>query len=68
MKKYARMFEGMKKVVDEDALTAEDVARELLMSVSHTTKICRAKVDAGEWEQVWKSGKHGMVRAFRPKK
>lgn len=64
----AQMFSGVtKKIVDPEANTAKEVAKLLLLSDSHASRICRERVERGEWERVWKQGKDRMVPAYRPK-
>ena len=54
------------KVFDENAFTQQDIADMAGISLSHSARMTRDKVESGEWEQVWKRMGTRSVRAYRP--
>lgn len=57
------------RVIDEEALSVEDMTARYGMSRSWITKKAQAMVKAGKWERVFKIDKnsHRPVPAYRPK-
>ena len=66
-KKYSSMFKGMRKEVDPEAFTVEEIAREIGLSISQASKRAKQMVAEGAWEETWRKGMRGFVRAYRPK-
>jgi hypothetical protein len=53
---------------DDHAFTQEDIAKTAGISYSHCARLISARVESGEWEQVWKRLGNRSVRAYRPAK
>lgn len=68
MGKYDSMFNGLQRVVDEEAFTIKDIARKMAVADSTARSFTRKMVEEGAWEQVWKRGPKGFIAAFRPTK
>jgi len=65
-----KMFAGTtRRIIDENAITMQDIAEWLGVSGhSISSEFAAEKIKSGEWEQVWKHGRNGLQKAYRPKK
>lgn len=57
-----------KKIVDESACTIKELAEASSMSETWMTRTAKSKVEAGEWEKVWKKSGDRLIPAYRKKK
>ena len=67
--RYARLMglDKMKKIIDQNAFTAEELGEQLLIGGSQAHKFAARRLISGEWEAVWKRSQSGRaVRAYRP--
>jgi hypothetical protein len=67
LSRYAGMFDGMKKDLDQNAFTLPEIAARIGMCPSQAARKAAEKVASGEWEQVWKKSGKNFARAYRPK-
>ena len=65
-----KMFAGVKeRIIDDNALFLSDIAEALHVGGNSVAGDYAAKkVNSGEWEQVWKRGRNGLQKAYRPAK
>jgi hypothetical protein len=63
-----QMMVGIRKEIDEDALTTVELANGAGVSSSRMSVKISERVTSGDWERVWKMGKTRLVPAYRPAK
>ena len=65
-----KMFAGIKeRIIDNNALFLSEISEVLQVGGNSVSGDYAAKkVSSGEWEQVWKRGRNGLQKAYRPAK
>ena len=64
----AEMLKGLKRVIDEKALTIYEMVEETGRPWHYMSRHASDMVRIGKWEQVWKYNGKRVQKAYRPKK
>ena len=65
---YERLMREPEKIVDPQALSTVELTTLLGVQIAQANRRAREKVEAGEWERVWKYNGNRLIPAYRPKR